>query len=173
MNTANTISDEAQSMTIAFDGLAFVTGDFCAQTFYPPGKVADFFGFQHLRDNDPSGLGHNTEFTTLTADPVLAMLTDAQVATFVALAQQEQALSDAYGYARFPLARAFRRLADGDVPSGAPTLSRDAVKAYSASLFAIDGQMSWLRARAYASVLGSMDATQRAVLDAMKGRGSA
>jgi len=27
-----------------------VTGSFCAQTFYPPGKVADFFGFQYLRD---------------------------------------------------------------------------------------------------------------------------
>ena len=54
MNTDQTISDQAQSMTIAFDGLAFVTGSFCAQTFYPPGKVADFFGFQYLRDNDPS-----------------------------------------------------------------------------------------------------------------------
>jgi PKD repeat protein len=173
MNTENTISDQAQSMTIAFDGLAFVTGSFCAQTFYPPGKVADFFGFQYLRDNDPSGLGHNTEFTTLTADPVLAVLTDAQVATFVTLAQQEQTLSDAYGYARFPLAQAFRRLADGDLPAGTTGLSRDAVKAYSASLFAIDGEMSWLRARAYASVLGSMSASQKAVLDAMKGKGAA
>ena len=48
MDTDNTISDQAQSATIAFDGLAFVTGSFCAQTFYPPGKVADFFGFQDL-----------------------------------------------------------------------------------------------------------------------------
>lgn len=172
MNTENTISDQAQSATIAFDGLAFVTGTFCAQTFYPPGKVADFFGFQYLRDNDPSRLGHNTEFTTLTADPVLAMLTDGQVATFVALAQQEQALSDAYGYARFPLAKAFRRLADADLPTGTAGLSRDAVKSYSAELFAIDGEMSWLRARAYASVLGSMTSTQLAVLDAMKGTGA-
>jgi len=173
MNTANTISDRAQSATIAFDGLAFVTGTFCAQTFYPPGKVADFFGFQYLRDNDPSNLGHNTEFTTLSADPVLAAMTDAQVLTFVNLAQEEQALSDAYGYARFPLAKAFRRLADGDVPSGATGLDRDAVKAYSASLFAIDGEMSILRARAYASVLGSMTTAQKAVLDAMKGKGAA
>lgn len=173
MNTENTISDQAQSATIAFDGLAFVTGSFCAQTFYPPGKVADFFGFQYLRDNDSSGLGHNTEFTTLTADPVLAILTDAQVSTFVTLAEQEQALSDAYGYARFPLAKAFRRLADGDLPSGATGLSRDAVKAYSADLFAIDGQMSWLRANAYATVLGSMSPAQKAVLDAMKGKGAA
>jgi PKD repeat protein len=173
MNITNTISDQAQSATIAFDGLAFVTGSFCAQTFYPPGKVADFFGFQYLRDNDPSNLGHNTEFTTLTADPVLAILTDAQVSTFVGLAQAEQALSDEYGYARFPLAKAFRRLADADLPSGTTGLDRAAVKAYSASLFAIDGEMSLLRARAYASVLGSMDASQKAVLDAMKGKGAA
>jgi len=173
MNIQNTISDQAQSATIAFDGLAFVTGTFCAQTFYPPGKVADFFGFQYLRDNDPSNLGHNTEFTTLSADPVLAVLTDAQVSTFVTLAQAEKALSDEYGYARFPLAKAFRRLGDGDLPSGTTGLDRSAVKAYSSSLFAIDGQMSLLRAKAYASVLGSMTASQKAVLDAMKGKGAA
>jgi PKD repeat protein len=173
MNTDNTISDQAQSATIAFDGLAFVTGSFCAQTFYPPGKVADFFGFQYLRDNDPSSLGHNTEFTTLSADPVLAVLTDAQVSTFVTLAAQEQQLSDEYGLARLPLAKAFRRLVDGETPTGHAELSRDAVKAYSAYLFGIDGQMSFLRARAYAAVLGSMSASQRAVLDAMKGRGAA
>jgi PKD repeat protein/phosphatidylethanolamine-binding protein (PEBP) family uncharacterized protein len=173
MNTENTISDQAQSATIAFDGLAFVTGSFCAQTFYPPGKVADFFGFQYLRDNDPSNLGHNTEFTTLSADPILAILTDAQVNTFITLADKEKVLSDEYGYARFPLAKAFRRLMDGDVSAGHEALSRDAVKAYSGYLYSIDGEMSYLRAQAYASVLRSMDASQKAVLDAMKGKGSA
>lgn len=82
-------------------------------------------------------------------------------------------LSDEYGYARFPLAKAFRRLIDGDVPAGHAELSRDAVKAYSAYLFSIDGEMSYLRAQAYASVLASMDASQKAVLDAMKGQGAA
>ncbi|MFO1413889.1 MAG: hypothetical protein U1F10_08280 [Burkholderiales bacterium] len=173
MNTANTISDQAQLATIAFDGLAFVTGNFCAQTFYPPGKVADFFGFQYLRDNDPSNLGHNTEFTTLTADPVLSVMTDAQVAVFVGLAQAEQALATQYGYARFPLAKAFRRLIDRDLPSGTTGLSKSAVAGYSATLFAIDGQMSLLRAKAYAQVLNSMTASQKAILDAMKGTGAA
>ncbi len=172
MNTEQTISDQAQSMTIAFDGLAFVTGNFCAQTFYPPGKVADFFGFQYLRDNDPSGMGHNTDFTTLTANPVLVLLNDTQLQTLSDLGAAEATLNDAYGYARFPLATAFRRLMDGDVPAGHPTLSREAVKAYSAYLFSIDGEMSYLRAKAYASVLGSMDAAQKAKLAAMKGKGS-
>jgi phosphatidylethanolamine-binding protein (PEBP) family uncharacterized protein len=172
MNTDQTISDQAQSMTIAFDGLAFVTGTFCAQTFYPPGKVADFFGFQYLRDNDPSGMGHNTDFTTLTADPVLALLNDTQLKILSDLGSAEASLNDAYGYARFPLAKAFRRLNDGDIPAGKTSLSRDAVKAYSAYLFSIDGEMSYLRAKAYASVLGSMDAAQQAKLAAMKGQGA-
>ena len=172
MTIADTISDQAQSMTIAFDGLAFVTGSFCAQTFYPPGKVADFFGFQYLRDNDPSGMGHNTDFTTLTADPILVLLTDAQLTILSDLGGDEAGFNDAYGYARFPLAKAFRRLNDGDFPAGYPTLSREAVKAYSAYLFSIDGEMSYLRAQAYASVLGSMSSTQQATLAAMKGKGS-
>ena len=58
-------------------------------------------------------------------------------------------------------------------PPGTRRSSRDAVKAYSAYLFSIDGEMSYLRAQAYASVLGSMDASQKAVLDAMKGNGAA
>ncbi len=172
MNTNNTVSDQAQSMTIAFDGLAFVTGSFCAQTFYPPGKVADFFGFQYLRDNDPSGMGHNTDFTTLTADPVLVLLNDAQLKTLSDLGSQEEALNEQYGYARFPLALAFRRLMDGDLPAGTTGLDLDAVKQYSSYLFSIDGQMSYLRAKAYASVLNSMNPAQKAALDAMQGKGA-
>jgi phosphatidylethanolamine-binding protein (PEBP) family uncharacterized protein len=172
MNTDQTVSDQAQSMTIAFDGLAFVTGSFCAQTFYPPGKVADFFGFQYLRDNDLSGMGHNTDFTTLTADPIIVLLHDAQLKTLSDLGTAEATLNDNYGYARFPLAKAFRRLNDGDIPAGEKGLSLEAVKAYSAYLFSIDGEMSYMRAQAYASVLGSMDATQRETLAAMKGKGS-
>jgi len=36
------ISERAQLNTIAFDGLAFLTGDFGCNTFVPPGKVAVF-----------------------------------------------------------------------------------------------------------------------------------
>ena len=45
-------SDNAQLHTIAFNGLAFLTGDFGADTFLPPGKVCDFSGFQYMRDID-------------------------------------------------------------------------------------------------------------------------
>ncbi len=37
------VSDRAQLHTIAFSGLAFITGEFGASTFIPPGKVSDFF----------------------------------------------------------------------------------------------------------------------------------
>jgi hypothetical protein len=43
------ISDRAQLNTIAFDGLAFLTGDFGYDTFLPPGKVSDYFGFQYIQ----------------------------------------------------------------------------------------------------------------------------
>ena len=59
------ISDEAQGNTIAFDGLGFMSGNLGSQTFLPPGKVADYSGFQYLRDNDPTQLGHNTSFVTI------------------------------------------------------------------------------------------------------------
>jgi hypothetical protein len=55
MNMAQTLSDEAQRMTIAFDGLAFVTGSLGADSFLPPGKVADFSGFQFCAA--PFGVG--------------------------------------------------------------------------------------------------------------------
>lgn len=172
MDISDTVSDQAQAMTIAFDGLAFVTGDFCSQTFYPPGKVADFFGFQYLRDNDPTNLGHNTSFTTLTADPVLVLLDATQVEVLADLGDAEQQLSANYGLMRLPLAYAFRRLFTGATPAGHPALDFNAVRAYSGALFAIDGEMSYLRAQAYATVLNSLTPAQKATLDAMKGTGA-
>ena len=50
------ISDRAQLNTIAFSGLAFLTGSFGCDTFLPPGKVSDFFGFQYIRDVQQKGM---------------------------------------------------------------------------------------------------------------------
>lgn len=68
------ISDKAQLHTIAFDGLAFLTGNFALDTFLPPGKVSDYFGFQYMRDIDAGQLGHNTSFLTRIANHMLATL---------------------------------------------------------------------------------------------------
>jgi len=61
---AQTLSDQAQRTTLAFSGLAIMTGNLEAQSFFPPGKVADWWGFQCLRDNDPSQMGHAGDFLT-------------------------------------------------------------------------------------------------------------
>ena len=106
---ADTLSDQAQITTLAFDGLAMMTGNLDAQSFFPPGKVSDYFGFQYLRDNDPDNMGHNTSFLTRIANNVIYILNDSQLAQLAALATTQQNQIDLYGYQRFPLMQAFRR----------------------------------------------------------------
>ena len=76
-NMALTLSDGAQGTTLAFDGLAMIAGNLQAQSFFPPGKVSDYFGFQYLRDNDPDNMGHDTSFLTRVANNVIYILTRA------------------------------------------------------------------------------------------------
>ena len=85
-------------MTIAYDALAFLTGDLGADSFFPPGKVADFWGFQYLRDNDPSQMGHAGDFLTSAAMNMLNNLTPDQRADLVALAESQVSQINEYGY---------------------------------------------------------------------------
>jgi len=170
-NMAQTISDGAQRTTLAFDGLAIMTGNLEAQSFFPPGKVADYTGFQYLRDNDPDNMGHNTSFLTRVANNVIYILNSNQFAQLKTLATNQLDQINLYGYKRFPLMKAFRRLLDGDTPSGSTGLNLDAVKKASRELYLIDGQISFDRAMLYASIYSSMDTNQIAYLDAMKGGG--
>jgi len=166
-----TLSDEAQRTTIAFDALGFLTGTLGTDSFFPPGKVADFWGFQYLRDNDPTGMGHNTDFLTRAADNVLYILSPAQRADLTALAQRQVGSIGTYALNRFVLMKAFRRLLAGDTPAGKPGLDRDAVKAYSAELYDLDGRMSVERAQVMGRILKSFSPAQRTYLDAMVGKG--
>lgn len=166
-----TLSDGAQSSTLAFDGLAIITGNLAAQSFFPPGKVADYTGFQFLRDNDPDNMGHNTSFLTRVANNVIFVLNDEQLARLKTLAVAQQEQIDLYGYKRYPLMKAFRRLLDRDLPSGTTGLDLAAVKRVSRELYLIDGQISFDRALLYANILSSMSPAQKAYLDAMKGKG--
>jgi phosphatidylethanolamine-binding protein (PEBP) family uncharacterized protein len=170
---SQTISDRAQEDTIAFDGLAFMTGSACSDTFIPPGKVADYAGFQYLRDNDPTGMGHNTDFVTRTADNVLVTLNGDQLAQFVTLAKEENSLQEQYALMRFPLTTAFRDNLEGNIPAGSTGLNQSAVMAYSAQLYDVDASISIARAKTYASVINSLNQTQRAYLDTMKSEGMA
>ena len=170
-NMEQTISDGAQGTTMAFSGLALMTGNLAAQSFYPPGKVADYTGFQYLRDNDPDNMGHNTSFLTRVANNVIYILSDSQLAKLSALAATQQSQIDQYGYNRYPLMQAFRRLIDGNIPTGSTGLNLNAVNKASRELYLIDGQISFDRAVLYASVINSLDTTQKAYLGAMKGKG--
>jgi hypothetical protein len=148
-----------------------MTGNLGAQTFFPPGKVADYTGFQYLRDNDPDNMGHNTSFLTRIANNVLYVLDDTQFAKLKALAVAQQSDIDLYGYKRFPLMKAFRRLLDGDVPAGSAGLNLNAVKKASRELYLVDGQISFDRAALYASILRGLTPAQKSYLDAMKVKG--
>jgi len=171
MNMDQSNSDQAQITTLAFSAFAMVTGNLGAQSFFPPGKIADYTGFQYLRDNDPDNYGHNTSFLTRIAENVLYILNDAQMAQLAALAKSQNDAFSLYGAKRFPLMQAFRRLMTGDIPSGTTGLSLAAVKAASKELYLIDGQVSYNRAVLYASVLNSLTTTQKAYLANMKGKG--
>ncbi|MBP6179650.1 MAG: hypothetical protein KA480_15100, partial [Anaerolineales bacterium] len=170
-NIEQATSDKAQGMTISYDALAFMTGDLGSDSFFPPGKVADFWGFQYLRDNDPSEMGHAGDFLTSAAMNTLNNLTAAQRAQLIALAESQVDDINEYGYKRFVLMEAFRRLAEGDLPAGTTGLNKEAVKAYSAELYQLDGQISFERAQLMGQILTSLSAEQKAYFDAMVGNG--
>jgi hypothetical protein len=171
MDIDQTLSDGAQRCTIAFDGFAFITGTFEAQSFFPPGKVADYWGFQYLRDKTPDGDGHNTSFLTHCAYNVLYTLTADQFAVLKTLATNQVDQINFYAYDRFPLMKAFHRQLDGDIPTGTSGLSLDAVKAVSGDLYELDGQISFDRAVVYATIFKTLTASQKTYLDAMKAGG--
>ncbi len=168
-NIEQAISDKAQGMTISYDALASMTGDLGADSFFPPGKVADFWGFQYLRDNDPSEMGHAGDFLTSAAMNTLNNLTAEQRAELVALATSQVSQINEYGYKRFVLIDAFRRQIEGDLPAETTGLSLEAVKAYSAELYRLDGEISYARAALMGKLINAMSAEQKAYFDAMKG----
>jgi hypothetical protein len=158
------ISDRAQLTTIAFDALAFMTGDMGCNTFLPPGKVSDFFGFQYMRDIDAGEMGHNTSFLTRIANNMLAVLNDNQKQQLIALAKEQEPGIKELAYKRFPLIKAFGRLRDGDLPAGTTGLNEAAVKRYSADVYAASGQLAYRRAQVLGGIVRSFDAGQKATL---------
>ena len=167
------ISDRAQLNTIAFDALAFLTGDFGCNTFLPPGKVADFCGFQYMRDVDTNELGHNTSFVPRAANNVLFILTDEQKAQLIALAQEQEKLLTDFAYQRFPLIQAFCRQLAGEIPAGSPGLNREAVMAYTAKFFELDGLLSYRRAEVLGGIVRSLTDEQKQYLSKMDFNNSA
>ena len=162
------MSDNAQLSTIAFSGLAFITGSAGGDTFFPPGKVADFFGFQYMRDVDTAGYGHNTTFLTKVASNVLYILNDAQKAKLVALAKEQAPIYIKFAYNRFLLTNAFRRSLEGNIPSGSSGLNIQAVSKYTAGLYKNDADLSYNRSVVVGEIINSFTADQKAYLEKMQ-----
>ncbi len=162
------ISDQAQLHTIAFDALAFLTGDFGYDTFLPPGKVSDYFGFQYMRDIDAREGGHNTAFLTRIAHNMLAVLNDAQKNQLLTLAQQQEHDIQQFALKRLPLIKAFRQNLNGEVPPSSKGLNKEAVMKYSADLYQLDGLLSYQRAQMMGNVLRSLNEQQKASLSRLK-----
>ena len=162
-----TMSDGAQSHQIAFNGLGFLSGDFCACTFVPPGKVADYFGFQFMRDNDITFMGHNSDFGGVIANNLLSVLTSSQKDQIVAMAKAQTAIIKQYATMRFPLIDAFVRMRDKNMPTGSEGLDMEAIKTYSAELYRVDGRVCIQRAQLYASIINSFTTSQKHFIDSI------
>lgn len=162
------ISDQAQLHTIAFSGLAFITGDFGSSTFIPPGKVADFFGFQYMRDIDAAGKGHNPMFLDRVAGNVMKLLSSQQRTMFEEAAREQEALVQQIAQKRFPLVAAFHRELDGKLPTGTTGLNRKAVISYTADLFELDAMLAYKRAMVFGALARSLTSQQKATLAKMK-----
>ncbi len=155
------VSEKAQRSTIAFSALAFMTGSFGADTFLPPGKAADYFGFQYMRDIDAREAGHNQMFLGNIGNATLAILSPAQEALFLALAKRQEAGYQDLVKLRLTLIKAFRDNLEGQAPAGSKGLSQKAVQAYVADIFAIDGQLALDRAEVYSKVAASLGPDQK------------
>ena len=162
------ISDRAQLSTIAFSGLAFLTGDFGAATFMPPGKVCDFFGFQYMRDIDAAGKGHNPMFLTRVAGDVLSILNDQQRQLFADLAAKQAPQFEQFALKRMVVIEAFQRQKDGAIPNGSSGLNRDAVVRYVGDFYAYDADLSYRRAEVFGKVVASLTLEQKAAFAKMK-----
>lgn len=156
-NTKQATSDRAQLHTISFNGLAFITGSFGADCFFPPGKVADFFGFQYMRDNDSSQLGHNTQFLSRIAYNVMSILSKEQMQQMIELAKQQEKLYDEFANKRLVLIKAFRE----QLESSNKQLNKEAVVKYTANLYAIDGELSYERAKMMAAIVQTLTKEQK------------
>ncbi len=162
------VSDNAQLHTIAFSGLAFITGDYGASTFIPPGKVCDFFGFQYMRDIDAAGKGHNPMFLDRVAGNVLRILNSEQRAVFAKAARREAEQLRILAEKRLPLIKAFWRELKGEVPGRSEGLNKESVIQYVGDILAFDADLSYRRAQVFGQLAASLAPRQKAYLAKIK-----
>jgi len=162
------ISDQAQLHTIAFSGLAFLTGDMGSYTLIPPGKVSDFFGFQCMRDIDTAGKGHNPMFLDRVAANVTYILSEKQRNDFARAAREQAPLMREIAVKRFPLIKAFYRQLTGDIPAGSSGLNKSAVIHYASDIYELDARLAYKRAQAFGKIATSLTNKQKKYLGKMQ-----
>ena len=167
-NIEQATSERAQLHTVAFSGLAFITGTFGADCFFPPGKVADFFGFQYMRDNDKNEKGHNTDFLTRIANNIIGILNPQQLQQLVELANVQAPIYDAFAIKRMVLIKAFRT----NLETG-KELNKEAVIKFGAELYALDAELSYNRAVAVGKIINSFTEEQKATIAKLQFNNSA
>ncbi|MCG8528851.1 MAG: hypothetical protein MI748_20910 [Opitutales bacterium] len=158
------VSDRAQLHTIAFSGVAFLTGEFGASTFIPPGKVCDYFGFQYMRDIDAAQKGHNPMFLNRVVGNVLHILNPDQKQLFEDLAEEQAPELEKLARMRLPLIKAFHLEAERQEPG----LSQKVVTEYVGGIFELDAALSIRRAEVMAEVYRSLTDEQKTYLSKMK-----
>jgi len=121
-----------------------------------------------MRDIDAAEGGHNTSFLTRIAENMLAILNASQQGQLFELAEQQQNDIQKFAEMRLPLIAAFRRKLSGDIHRGSSGLDKNAVMAYSADLYALDGKLSFERARGTGRILRSLSAQQKKALARLK-----
>ena len=87
--------------------------------------------------------------------------TEGQVQELVNLANTQVEQVDAYGYKRFVLLKAFRRLIENDLPDGATGLDEDAVREFAGDLYEIDAEISYARAQVIGGIVTALTAAQK------------
>jgi hypothetical protein len=157
------ISEEAQLHTVAFDGLAFITGTFGADTFFPPGKVADFFGFQYMRDIDKNEKGHNTDFLTTIANNVINVLNKEQLQQLIQFGNEQAPIYEEFAKKRLVLIKAFRYSFENG-----KELNKTEVIKYCSKLYELDAQLSYNRALVVGKIISSFTKEQKDYLAKLK-----
>ena len=89
----STLESRPEQNTFGYAGLAWLTDNLCSDSFLPPGKIGEFMGFQFIRDSEPNGLGHNSQFSDYISQYIFTKLTDGQLALLASLANDPSHLN--------------------------------------------------------------------------------
>jgi len=162
-NIKQATSERAQLHTVAFSGLAFMTGNYGADTFFPPGKVADFFGFQYMRDNDKNEKGHNTDFLTRIANNVITILSPDQLQKLKELAEKQAPVYEEFAMKRMVLIKAYRTAMESE-----KKLNKERIISFGAELYALDAELSFNRAVVVGEIINSFSTEQKAALNKLQ-----